>query len=81
MKARAYGGSKYDLLGEDVSPENVYAFTNEKQVSEKTSPTILLLSDDDKGEPANSIAYYEALKKITLKQQCIYSQKEDMDRG
>lgn len=67
MEAGTHGGSKYNLLGEDASPEDVYTFSNEKQVSEKTPPTILLLSDDDKGvKPANSIAYYEALKKNNI---------------
>ncbi|MDR3250481.1 MAG: alpha/beta hydrolase [Tannerella sp.] len=57
------GGSRDNLLGEKPSNEDIYVFSNEKQVNSTTPPAILFLSDDDKVVvPENSIKYYEALK-------------------
>ncbi|NDW10846.1 alpha/beta hydrolase [Dysgonomonas sp. 520] len=59
-----HGGSKNNLLGDKPSVSDLYIYSNENQVNASTPPTILLLSDDDKGViPENSILYYEALKK------------------
>ena len=56
-------GSKRNLLGEDPDPELVNYFSNEKQVSDKTPPTILIHATDDKAVPVeNSLLFYKALK-------------------
>lgn len=63
MYEATHEGSKFNLLGEKPSNEDIYRFSNEKQVTVNTPPTILLLSDDDKAVvPENSISYYNALK-------------------
>lgn len=63
MEVATHGGSKNALLGDKPSLSDIYRYSNEKQVSVNTPPTILLLSDDDKVVlPENSIRYYEALK-------------------
>jgi acetyl esterase/lipase len=55
-------GSMRNLLGSDQSPERQQRFSTEKQVTDRTPPTILIHSSDDKAVPvANSIAFYEAL--------------------
>lgn len=64
MEVATHGGSKSNLLGDKPSATDIHTFSNEKQVNVNTPPAILLLSDDDKSvQPANSINYYEALKK------------------
>lgn len=63
MYEGTHGGSKLNLLGDNPSTEDTYRFSNEKQVSVNTPPTILLLSDDDRSvPPQNSVNYYNALK-------------------
>ena len=53
-------GSKENLLGKGIENDN---FSNEKQISPTTPPTLLLLSDDDKSvHPANSTLFYNELK-------------------
>ncbi len=53
-------GSKENLLGKGVENDN---FSNEKQISKTTPPTLLLLSDDDKSVlPENSTLFYNKLK-------------------
>lgn len=55
-------GSRDNLLGADLSPARVLAYSNEKQVKADTPPAFLVHAGDDKAVPAgNSIAYYEAL--------------------
>jgi acetyl esterase/lipase len=62
--AITHGGTKNNLLGENVNNEELVShYSLEKQVNDKTPKTLLLLSDDDKVVvPANSILYYSALK-------------------
>jgi acetyl esterase/lipase len=56
------------FLGDNYAKEDLYAFSNEKQVNVNTPPAILLLSDDDRGvPPENSILYYQALKANGIK--------------
>lgn len=56
-------GSRRALLGENPDAALVDYFSNEKQVTEKTPPAILIHSDDDTGVPVeNSLLYYEALR-------------------
>lgn len=67
MKKATHGGSKTNLLGDNPTAEEIEFFSNEEQVRENTPPAILLLSDDDQAVvPANSIGYYEALKKYKV---------------
>jgi len=55
-------GSRDNLLGADLSPARVLAYSNEKQVRADTPPAFLVHAGDDKAVPAgNSLAYYEAL--------------------
>ena len=64
MEISTHGGSKNNLLGDKPSSSVIHTFSNEKQVNSNTPPAILLLSDDDTSVlPANSIMYYDALKK------------------
>lgn len=64
MEDTTHGGSKLRLLGEKPSKSDIHVFSNEKQVNKNTPPAILLLNDDDGSvPPANSISYYNSLKK------------------
>lgn len=57
-------GSRDHLLGTDVSPELEKEYSNEKQVTEKTSRAIILIADGDDIVPVeNGVNYYLALKK------------------
>jgi len=57
-------GSKDNLLGTAKTyPDSIAFYSNETRVTEQTPPTLLLLSDDDKGViPENSLRFYQALK-------------------
>ena len=64
MGEKGHGGSKQNLLGPNPSPEKVKLFSNEKQVTARTSPTFLAHALDDKVvSPDNSRLFYEALQK------------------
>jgi acetyl esterase/lipase len=68
MDITTHAGSRTNLLGDHPSNEDLYVFSNEKQVNNNTPPAILLLSDDDKAVlPENSIRYYQALKANGIK--------------
>lgn len=55
-------GSMKNLVGPEPSDVQKLRFSNEKQVTPDTPPTILIHSTDDKGVPvANSIVFYQAL--------------------
>lgn len=59
----AHGGSKRNLLGEETSAEEALYYSNEKQVTAETPPTILIHADDDKSVvPENSVRFYLALR-------------------
>ncbi len=62
--AITHQGSMNNLLGAKVSdPDMLRCYSNDKQVTPATPPTLLLLSDDDLTVPAvNSTRYYNALK-------------------
>jgi len=63
MEKATHGGSKGNLLGDNPSAEDIYMFSNEKQVNVNTPPTLIFFSDDDRVVfPQNSIDYYNALK-------------------
>lgn len=56
-------GSFDNLLGEGRTPGQSARYSLENRVDERTPPTLLLLSDDDRAvPPANGIRYYDALK-------------------
>lgn len=57
-------GSMEQLLGvAKNNPDSIAFYSNETRVTEQTPPTLLLLSDDDKGViPENSLRFYQALK-------------------
>lgn len=60
-------GSRNNLLGDSPSPELVDYYSNEKQVSEETPPTIIFHSTDDEVVSVeNSTAFYKALKEKNI---------------
>ncbi|MDR2469078.1 MAG: alpha/beta hydrolase [Tannerella sp.] len=63
MDSTTHKGVRKNLLGDAPLPEDIYTFSNEKQVNADTPPAILLLSDNDRAVlPENAILYYRALK-------------------
>jgi acetyl esterase/lipase len=62
-----HAGSKKNLLGENPDASLVESFSNEKQVTDKTPPTFLMHTGEDRGVPAeNSILFYLALRKAKV---------------
>lgn len=60
-------GSRNNLIGKDASEEAVRHFSNELQINEKTPPSFLVHSADDKTVPVkNSIVYFEGLSKFNI---------------
>ncbi len=60
-------GSRKNLLGENPSPELIDYYSNEKQVSEETPPTIIFHSTDDAAVSVeNSTAFYKALNEKNI---------------
>lgn len=58
-----HNGSKENLLGKNPSKALISKYSNEKQVTKNTPPTILIHATDDGAVPVeNSINYYLALK-------------------
>ncbi|MBX2923276.1 MAG: alpha/beta hydrolase [Chitinophagaceae bacterium] len=58
-----HGGSRRNLLGKNPSTEKIKLFSNELQVTSKTSPAFLIHAGDDKVvDVDNSIMLYEALR-------------------
>lgn len=67
MKEGGHYGSKVNLLGKQPSAELIELYSNEMHIDANTPPTLLLLSDDDKGVlPENSILFYQALKRADV---------------
>lgn len=63
MSELTHGGSRQNLLGPAPSAETIQFFSNEKQVTSRTSPTFLAHALDDKVvSPDNSRLFYEALQ-------------------
>ncbi|NND09272.1 MAG: alpha/beta hydrolase fold domain-containing protein [Saprospiraceae bacterium] len=57
-------GSQRNLIGRNPSEEERHYFSNEKQVSAETPPTLLIHASDDLSvKVENSIVYYQALRK------------------
>jgi acetyl esterase/lipase len=55
-------GSRDNLLGKRPDAAAILAYSNEKQVTDRTPPTFIVHAEDDKTVPVlNSIYFYEAL--------------------
>lgn len=60
----AHHGSRDNLIGPALTPENVTAYSNEWQVTPQTPPTFLVHAEDDRTVPVvNSLHFYEALQR------------------
>jgi acetyl esterase/lipase len=58
-----HAGSRRNLIGDNPSEEMIRKFSNELQITDKTPPTFIVHSGDDKTVPVkNSIVYYDAIK-------------------
>lgn len=57
-------GSRKNLLGENPDPKLVASMSSELQVTDKTPPTFLFHTSEDKGvPPENAVVFYLALQK------------------
>jgi acetyl esterase/lipase len=57
-------GSRDNLLGKNPSPDTILYYSNERQVTAATPPTMLIHAKDDAVVPVeNSILFYEALRR------------------
>jgi acetyl esterase/lipase len=64
MGEKTHGGSRSNLLGKDPTPQLIELYSNEKQVTEKSSPTFLAHArDDGPVPPDHSRMFYEAMQK------------------
>jgi len=62
-----HGGSKKNLLGDNLDPALAENLSNEKQVNAETPPTFLFHTGEDTGVPvANSLAFYSACVKAKV---------------
>ncbi|MFO0948303.1 MAG: alpha/beta hydrolase [Planctomycetota bacterium] len=60
----AHMGSRRNLLGDSPDPALLESLCNETQVTEKTPPTFLMHTTEDKPvPPENSVLFYSALRK------------------
>lgn len=60
---KGHDGSKRNLLGADAPEDRIRLFSNETQVTARTSPSYLAHALDDRAVPAeNSKMFYEALR-------------------
>lgn len=63
-KSYTHQGSRFNLLGADVSEELEKQYSIEKQVSQDTPRAFIVYSDDDETvPPANGVNYYLSLRK------------------
>jgi acetyl esterase/lipase len=66
--AISHAGSGRGLLGENATAELRDLYSNEKQVTTDTPPTLLFHSNDDRTVPVqNSLAFFEAMKQNNVK--------------
>jgi len=62
-----HAGSRENLLGPGYKRDSVDYYSNERQVTKDTPPTLFFLSDDDGAVlPQNSLDFYAALKKYKI---------------
>jgi acetyl esterase/lipase len=60
-------GSRENLIGKGHDKELIRKYSNELNVSAETSPTFLVLADDDTAVlPKNSISFYSKLKEFNV---------------
>lgn len=60
-------GSRKNLIGMHMTPNQIILFSNEMQVQENTPPTFLVHSGDDGAVPVgNSLIYYQALQRKNI---------------
>ncbi len=60
----AHTGSRKNLIGDAPTSDMELFFSNEKQITESTPPTLLIHADDDQVViPENSVRYYLGLRK------------------
>jgi len=63
----AHAGSRKNLLGDNPPKELIDLLSNEKQVTDKTPPTFLFHTEDDKAVPVeNSLMFAAALRKAKV---------------
>ena len=63
----AHRGSAERQLGKNATRSMIEFYSNERQVTEKTPPSVLFHSTDDLAVPVeNSLLYYSALKKYNI---------------
>jgi acetyl esterase/lipase len=61
-KGIAHGGSRDNLLGKEPSDELVAQWSTDRRVTDRTPPTLIISTSDDKTVPIkNSLLFYEAL--------------------
>ena len=59
----SHHGSRDNLIGPSLTPENIKEYSNEWQVTALTPPTFLVHAEDDHAVPVvNSLHFYEALQ-------------------
>lgn len=64
----AHVGSRENLIGKNPSPALLELYSNEKQITADTPPTLLIHATDDDAVPVeNSILFYEGLIKNKVK--------------
>ncbi|MDR1962179.1 MAG: alpha/beta hydrolase [Planctomycetaceae bacterium] len=60
-------GSQNNLIGSDAPKELIDYYSNEKQVTEKTPPTFIYFTNEDKAVPAeNGVEFYLALRRANV---------------
>jgi acetyl esterase/lipase len=62
MGPLTHTGSKFNLLGEHPTPEQIEKYSAEKQVTRDTPPTFLVTTSDDMVDCRNSLMFAEACK-------------------
>jgi acetyl esterase/lipase len=60
MTEKTHGGSKNNLLGPNPDPKKVDFYSNEKQVTDKTPPTFLFHTVEDKAVPIENSRMFKA---------------------
>jgi acetyl esterase/lipase len=65
---KTHQGSKDNLIGKNASQELVDLYSNEKQVTADTPPTLIVMAEDDRTVPIeNALLFYSAMVKAKVK--------------